>query len=96
MFYSGGDLHCIWDGAINEARQSSSKPLAGLYCRRAVRPGRVRLREQGLRPIQIWVPDVWASPFKSEAHRQSLAVALGVHAHDDQAFIDTVADWSNE
>ena len=27
---------------------------------------------QGLRPIQIWVPDVRAPSFRSEAHRQSL------------------------
>jgi len=33
------------------------------------------LRAQGLRPIQIWVPDVRAPSFVAEAHRQSLAVA---------------------
>jgi hypothetical protein len=61
-----------------------------------VRRHRQRLREQGLRPIQIWVPDVRASSFKSEAHRQSLAVAMSGHARDDQAFIDAVSDWSND
>ena len=34
---------------------------------------RRRLRAQGLRPIQIWVPDVRAPGFKEQAHRQSLA-----------------------
>jgi hypothetical protein len=33
---------------------------------------RERLREQGLRPIQIWVPDVRSQAFRTEAHRQSL------------------------
>jgi hypothetical protein len=56
-----------------------------------VRRHRERLRAQGLRPIQIWVPDVRASSFKSEAHRQSLAVAASAHAREDQAFIDAVA-----
>jgi hypothetical protein len=56
-----------------------------------VRRHRERLREQGLRPIQIWVPDVRASSFKSEAHRQSLAVAAGPNARDDQAFIDAAS-----
>ena len=56
-----------------------------------VRRHRERLREQGLRPIQIWVPDVRASSFKSEAHRQSLAVAASAHARKDQAFIDAVS-----
>jgi hypothetical protein len=45
-----------------------------------VREHRERLREQGLRPIQIWVPDVCSSAFRSEAHRQSAAVASSAHA----------------
>ena len=57
---------------------------------------RERLRSQGLRPIQIWVPDVRAPSFRSEAHRQSLAVATSVHAREDQAFIDAVSDWRDE
>ena len=56
-----------------------------------VREHRERLRGQGLRPIQIWVPDVRAPAFRSEAHRQSLAVATSPHAFDDQAFIDAVS-----
>lgn len=61
-----------------------------------VREHRDRLRAQGLRPIQIWVPDVRASSFRSEAHRQSLAVAASTHAAEDQAFIDAVSDWDDE
>ncbi|MGC4408588.1 antitoxin MazE family protein [Allorhizobium sp. NPDC080224] len=53
---------------------------------------RARLRAQGLRPIQIWVPDVRAASFKAEAHRQSLAVATSADAVSDQAFIDAVSD----
>jgi Protein of unknown function (DUF3018) len=60
------------------------------------RAHRQRLREQGLRPIQIWVPDVRAPAFRSEAHRQSLAVAASSHARRDQGFIDAVSDWSDE
>ncbi len=56
-----------------------------------VREHRERLRGQGLRPIQIWVPDVRAPAFRSEAHRQSLAVAASPHASEDQAFIDAVS-----
>ena len=61
-----------------------------------VRAHRERLRAQGLRPIQIWVPDVRAPAFQSEAHRQSLAVANSAHARDDQAFIDAVSGWGDE
>jgi hypothetical protein len=60
-----------------------------------VREHRERLREQGLRPIQIWVPDVRSPAFRSEAHRQSAAIAASAHAREDQAFIDAVADWGD-
>lgn len=59
-----------------------------------VRAHRARLRRSGLRPIQLWVPDVRSRAFKAQAHRQSLAVANSVHAADDQGFIDTVSDRS--
>jgi hypothetical protein len=61
-----------------------------------VRAHRERLRRQGLRPIQIWVPDVRSPSFKAKAHRQSLAVANSPHAREDQNFIDAVSDWGNE
>ncbi len=61
-----------------------------------VREYRDRLRAQGLRPIQIWVPDVRASSFQAEAHRQSRAVAASAYVADDQAFIDAVSDWHDE
>jgi Protein of unknown function (DUF3018) len=60
--------------------------------REKVRAYRERLRRRGLRPIQIWVPDVRAPAFKAEAHRQSLAVAISAHADEDQDFIDAISD----
>jgi hypothetical protein len=61
-----------------------------------VQEHRDRQRAQGLRPIQIWVPDVRAPSFRAEAHRQSRAVAASAHAAEDQAFIDAVSDWHDE
>jgi len=58
-----------------------------------VRAHRKRLRQQGLRPIQIWVPDMRSPAFAAEAHRQSLAVARSPHANEDQDFINAVSDW---
>ena len=72
---------------------SASKPKSS---RIKVREHRERLREQGLRPIQIWVPDVRSPAFRSEAHRQSAAVAASAHAREDQAFIDAVSDCGDE
>ena len=60
-----------------------------------VREHRARLREQGLRPIQIWVPDVRTRKFRKAAHLQSLAAASSPNEADDQAFIDAVSDESD-
>jgi len=61
-----------------------------------VRAHRVRLRKQGLRPIQIWVPDVRTKTFAREAHRQSLAAAKSPHAKEDQDFVDAISAWDAE
>jgi hypothetical protein len=53
---------------------------------------RAALRAAGLRPIQIWVPDVRTRAFASQAHRQSLAVAESSHDAVDQAFIDEISE----
>lgn len=58
---------------------------------RRVSEHRSRLRAQGLRPVQIWVPDVRSPEFAAEAHRQAAAVASSDHAADDQAFIDALS-----
>ena len=52
---------------------------------------RARLREQGLRPLQIWVPDTRADEFAAEAHRQSLLAANSATANDDQDFVDAIS-----
>jgi hypothetical protein len=75
---------------VGASKSKPSKPSKG-----RVREHRERLRSQGLRPIQIWVPDVSAPSFRSEAHRQSLAVAESAHARDDQTFIAAVSDWGD-
>jgi hypothetical protein len=64
--------------------------------RRRVSEHRARLRQQGLRPVQIWVPDVRAPGFAEEAHRQSRAVATSDQATDDQAFVDSVSTWPED
>ena len=61
-----------------------------------VRAHRARLRKKGLRPIQIWVPDVRSKAFAREAHRQSLAVANSPQAKNDQDFVDAISAWDAE
>ena len=72
---------------------ASSRPKPS---RDKVRAHRERLRQQGLRPVQIWVPDTRSRRFKAEAHRQSLAVARSAYATVDQDFIDLVSDRESE
>jgi hypothetical protein len=57
-----------------------------------VRLHRERLRAQGLRPVQIWVPDVRARSFITAARKQSTAVASSKQASIDQRFIDSATE----
>lgn len=57
-----------------------------------VRAHRKRLRQQGLRPIQIWVPDLRSPEFAAEARRQSRAVARSPYARQDQDFIEAISE----
>ena len=64
--------------------------------RERVREHRHRLRAMGLRPVQIWVPDVRAAEFVAEAHRQSAAIAASEHEAADQEFVDAISvDWTS-
>lgn len=61
-----------------------------------VRAHRERLRRQGLRPIQLWVPDVRSPEFAAEARRQSRLVANSPGEEEDQAFIDAITAPDDE
>lgn len=55
---------------------------------------RARMRAQGLRPVQIWVPDVRSPQFAAEAHRQSTLVASADRNSDEMDFVEAVSvDW---
>lgn len=60
--------------------------------RERVRKHREALRAQGLRPIQIWVPDTRRPGFAEEARRQSLAVRNDPHEKEVFDFIDAVME----
>jgi hypothetical protein len=57
---------------------------------------RKALRAAGLRPIQIWVPDVRSKSFVAQARRQSLAIAKSPQEQDDLVFIESIADWEDQ
>jgi len=74
-------------------RSAKPKPAPS---RAKVAAHRQRLRAQGLRPIQIWVPDVRSHEFAAEARRQSLLIANSAYAEEDQDFIDSISDFGGE
>ena len=52
---------------------------------------RQRLRNQGMRPVQIWIPDTRSDAFAAAAHQQSIAASRSLEAHQDQTFIDSIS-----
>ena len=70
----------------------ASSPKTSKSTNEKVRRHRARLRGQGLRPLQVWVPDTRTPGFEEEARRQSLAVAANTHAEADQRFVDAISD----
>ena len=55
---------------------------------------RSRMRARGLRPVQIWVPDVRSAEFAAEAHRQSELVGAADRTSDEMAFVEAISeDW---
>ncbi len=59
--------------------------------REKVQKHRERLRAQGMRLIQIWVPDVRSRSFMLAARKQSRLVAASPFEAEDQAFIDAIS-----
>lgn len=74
-------------------RLVARKPISS---RQKVQAHRERLRMQGLRPIQVWVPDTRSPKFAAEASRQSRRVAVSRYAAKDQGFIDAISVGSDE
>jgi len=58
---------------------------------------RQRMRARGLRPLQVWVPDVRTETFVAEAHRQAALIARADETRDDQSFIEAISTrWDEE
>jgi hypothetical protein len=57
-----------------------------------VRAYRARMRAQGLRPVQIWIPDTRTPEFIAEARRQSLLIGTHPDEPEEQAWVDSMKD----
>ena len=78
--------------SIAKARRYMQR--CAMAVRERVSAYRARMRAQGLRPVQIWVPDVRSPDFADEARRQSALVAAADRASSDMDFVEAVSeDW---
>ncbi|MGH6872828.1 MAG: antitoxin MazE family protein [Rhizomicrobium sp.] len=66
------------------SRPKSSAPKVRRY--------RERLRAQGLRPIQLWVPDVSNPKTREQMRREARLIAQSPGERDDRAFVDSLWD----
>ena len=57
-----------------------------------VRKHRDQLRADGLKPIQIWVPDTRSESFRQKCERESLSLTADPLEADTLAWIAEVAD----
>lgn len=73
---------------------SSSNPSES--SKERVKRHREKLRAQGLRPLQIWVPDVHSPEFARQAHLEALAIANSPFEKEDQAFVDSISVFWDE
>ena len=57
-----------------------------------VRKHREQLRAEGLKPVQIWIPDTRSESFRRKCERESLSLAADPLEADTMAWIAEVAD----
>ncbi|OIR07071.1 antitoxin MazE [mine drainage metagenome] len=57
-----------------------------------VQKHRAALRESGLRPVQIWVPDTRRAGFAEECRRQSRLLQGDAHERETAEWLEAAAD----
>ena len=83
---------------VGASRRKSTPPAStrAKSSRERVRAYRERMRKRGMKLVQVWVPDPKSPYFFAEARRQARLIAESPSEKDDQAFIDSISDWSWE
>ena len=64
-----------------------------LSAREAMRSYRARMKERGMRSIQIWVPDTRTQEIADEMRRQSILVSQSQEESDVLEFLENVSAW---
>jgi hypothetical protein len=78
-------------------KASKPKKIAGVAksSRDKVRAHRHRLRQRGLRLVQMWLPDTRTKAFAEQAHRDSVAIARTTRDAEDQDWLDSMSWWNS-
>jgi hypothetical protein len=77
------------------AKRNMLQVMAPRQIKQRMKDYRTRLRQQGLRPVQIWVPDQRAPRFMEELERQ----VKNLSQQDEKEVLDLlerVGDWPEE
>ena len=72
------------------------KRASPLTSREKARTYRARKRAQGMRLMQRWIVDTRSPAFRAEARRQCLLANQSPHAEEDQAFIESIQEFTSE
>lgn len=67
--------------------------MRALKAKERMKGYRARKQANGLRLIQLWVPDTRSKGFAAECKRQCKIVNASPSEVDDLAFIERVGDW---
>jgi Protein of unknown function (DUF3018) len=70
--------------------------MQALTVKERVRSHRNRLRDAGLKPVQMWVPDPKVPGFATECRRQSLIIQNDPADLLDLESFAEIADWGDE
>lgn len=73
---------------ISKAKAAPKTPRQRMAARRK------RLRAQGLRPVQYWVPDLRDPKVRADLRRQAKLMARPVEGGAVDDWIEQVYDWS--
>lgn len=76
--------------AAKTARKSAPKPAA-----ERMRARRDRLRKQGLRPVQHWVPDLRDPKVRADLRRQGRLLAKHPENEAIDDWIEAMVDWKD-
>jgi len=66
--------------------------MASTSSAQRVQRHRAQLKAQGMRPVQLWVPDTRSVDFAAECRRQSMLLAADPHEREMLDWIEQVAD----